>query len=152
MWHGADYVGFVGSDDWLHEDLFGALDGESVITGRQITLVNTETGMCRELSSRARHGVIPWLIPRHLVPDNAVDRNLSRGLDRSLYHQLRRAPWVFHDPHAHTRVDFKSGVNMTPYSAHSADNGPEAPAWGALRDFYPAHLVELAEHREYAAA
>jgi hypothetical protein len=135
---GADYVGFVGSDDWLHADLFQNLEG-GIVSGRDMSVVDLETGRMRCYRSRARHGVIPWLIPSDILP--AVEP-LNRGLDYSIYRQIRKQPWVFHDPHPHTRVDFKSANNMTPFSVV---HGAELDAWPELREWYPADLVDQAE-------
>jgi hypothetical protein len=53
------------------------------------------------------------------------------------------------DPHDHTRVDFKTDVNMTGYDtvAHTLGVGDELygdDVWAALAEHYPASLVDQA--------
>ena len=146
---GADMVSFVGSDDWMHIDLFQPLFGygagmDTVISGREITLVDTSRGVMKTHRSTATYGVIPWLIPigtlRHCNYE-PIKPHWNRGLDHALYWQLRECKWRFHDPHPLVRVDFKTDTNLTPYFKDAATEVP----MGALREWYPADLVDLAE-------
>lgn len=153
----ADYLAFVGSDDWLHPDLFNTLPTTAITTGRGITLVDLDRGRLRRVIAKGRYGTIPWLIPRKLLEPcrfRPFGDHLERGLDYALWRHLRKAEWVYHDPHDHLRVDFKTENNMTSYAAttHTLGVGAEVSAWPVLRKWYPADLVELAEHREYARA
>lgn len=146
---GADYVAFVGSDDWLHADLFEGFDGESIVTGREITLVDLPRGVLSRMHTTSLHGMIPWLIPTDaLAPcgHRPVGEHLTKGLDYSLYRHVRERNWIFRDPHPHTRVDFKTEVNLTPYSfvGRTFGNKPEAPL-DELREWYGDELVDLAE-------
>ncbi len=146
---GADHVTFVGSDDWMHADLFQPLvDSDecrnSVLSGREITLVDLSRNVLTRMQPASRHGVIPWIIPAAWVP--AIPDHWNSGLDYGIYKSIRTAPWTFHDPHSHCRVDFKSDNNITPWSriGRSIGNSPEAPL-DELRQWYPAELVDLAE-------
>jgi hypothetical protein len=147
--NGADYVAFVGSDDWLHVDLFTGLDGESIVSGREITLVDLQRSVMTRMRTPSLHGVIPWLIPIGALEHcgyRPLQEHLNRGLDYSLYRQIRKLPWIFHDPHPHIRVDFKSEVNITPWSVigRSLGNSQEKPLT-ELREWYGDELVDLAE-------
>ena len=145
---GADYVCFVGSDDWMHIDMFQPLldSGDrrnTVFSGTEITLVDTPRRVMTTVKSTASYGVIPWLIPTraleacHFEP---IRPYWNRGLDHALYWELRNENWRFHDPHPYVRVDFKSETNITPYY----HGRPEMPLTG-LREWYPADLVDLIE-------
>lgn len=135
---GADYVSFVGSDDWLHPDLFmpGLMDGETVVSGWKLCQYDLATGLSKVVSTRSRFGVIPWLVPAQALRGKLVSNHLESGLDLHLGTAIMEARWTFHDPHALARVDFKSDIQMTPYGAGI---GPVAPP---LAERYPAHLVE----------
>lgn len=150
--NGADYVAFVGSDDWLHVDLFDPLaNGPNgcIVSGREITLVDLSRRVMTRMRSKSLHGVIPWLIPISALEHcsyRPLQEHLNRGLDYSLYRQIRKVPVIFHDPHPHTRVDFKSDTNITPWSmiGRSLGNTPVAPL-DELRAWYGDQLVDLAE-------
>jgi glycosyltransferase involved in cell wall biosynthesis len=153
---GADWVSFAGSDDWLHEDALEPIfdfAGEGLpplIAGHLVTIVDLEHGKLRRLGVRGPDGVSPWLIP-HWMLSRSHFRPVPDTLDRGMEGALRRAlppnvVRVFHDPHEHVRVDFKTSINMTPYTRVSRllGYGPEEPPWDALADHYPDELVQLA--------
>jgi len=144
---GADYVSFVGSDDWMHPDLFdlGLMDGR-VVTGSKLCQYDLSTHVSKIVGTRSPFGVIPWLIPATAVEDKMVSDHLEHGIDLELGLRLSALDWVFHDPHPLARVDFKSNLNMTPYGAGL---GPVAPP---LSDHYPADLVSLVDDFALVAA
>jgi len=153
---GADWVAFVGSDDWLHEDaldpLFAVGDDQRppLIAGHLVTIVDLERGRLRRLGVRGPDGVSPWLIPRWMLEQSCfrpVGDSLVRGMEGALRRALPQGfDRVFHDPHEHCRVDFKTSVNMTPYRrvAPLLGYGPEETPWLALATQYPVQLMELA--------
>lgn len=156
---GADYLAFVGSDDWLHPDLFEPLLDEPgcVVSGRILALCDLVGGRLRYVAGRGRQGVIPWLIPRAALEPCGfapLPDAQNRGLDLNLALALADAEWRFHDPHPLARVDFKSDLNMTPYRAALGYGGERLDPWEALATAYPADLVALAERtaREYRYA
>lgn len=167
----ADYVTVVGSDDWVHPDVFSRLPRDEyagpdlsgnieavvwraapeVVCGREIALVDLSSGRLRRCRSRGRYGVIPWLFPRVALRRSRyrpVGEAAAQGLDGSLVAGLGVRPeWVFHDPHPYCRVDFKSDVNLNSFDkiADAIGYGPVEPdPWTTLADHYPAELVQLA--------
>lgn len=154
---GADYVAFVGSDDWVHEDFFDVLSAarapgrEPLVAGHLISIVDLEMGRLRKLGVRGPAGVSPYLIPRRVleasgfrpVPDDAV-----KGMEGRLIQTVGpRVDWMFHDPHDLCRVDFKTGQNMTPYARMERLLGygrEVAPPWEHLASRYPGWLADLA--------
>lgn len=167
----ADFVTVVGSDDWVHEDLFDRLPAEhapdpetsdenpvivwrrtpEAITGREITLVDLPTGRLRRCRVKGRYGVIPWVLPRLALEPSGfrpVRDELMRGLDGSMVAGLGVRPeWVFHDPHDLCRVDFKSDVNLNSFEAITGAIGYgdlETDPWSLLEQRYPSFLVEKA--------
>jgi hypothetical protein len=177
MRHGADYVVTLGSDDWVHADLFDRLParkapepqptpgrpvvwrpGPEVVTGREILIVDLIGGQARRCRARGRTGVIPWIVPENALQHSRgrpVGEEKQRGIDGSMALGLRPPPsWVFHDPHDVCRVDFKSDVNITPFPGlvSNLGYGPIVPPWDLLARRYPAHLVDLARrtHKELA--
>lgn len=167
----ADYVVLIGSDDWMHIDLFDRLpqdettekwptddepfvtwspDTPEVITGREIALVDLETGRLQRCRARGRHGVIPWILPRKALEPSGfrpIRDDLNIGIDGSLIAGLNVAPeWVFSDPHDLCRVDFKSAVNLNSYEkiTRAIGDDVELPL-SLLRHRYPLHLIEMAE-------
>lgn len=150
---GADYLVHIGSDDWIHPDVFMPLlapvTPRPILTGTQIAFVDLGSGQLKRASLGPPHGVIPWIIPRAVLEPCGfapIRPERLRGMDGDLVRGLRRAgvrvQWVFDDPHDLARVDFKSDVNLNAY-----DRVPGAgrnDAWQALRERYPAELVELA--------
>lgn len=152
--HGADFVTVVGSDNWVHADLFEFPEQPPrrppvVLTGRRMAFVDLPRGVMQVCHFRGKWGVIPWLLPRQaLAPSkfNPIKPGQMRGLDGNLAVGLKLRPdWLFHDPHDLCRVDFKSSTNLTSYAAleHVAVSRIADP-WALLADRYPADLVEMA--------
>lgn len=178
---GADYFVHIGSDDWVHPDVFGVLpyselaagdalptpelpvvvrsNAPAMVVGSEIAIVDLLGGRMRRCRTRGRTGVVPWILPRRLLERSGfrpIREDAERGIDGSLVCGLGLRPnIVFHDPHPLARVDFKSAVNLTPYGAlaHLGRGRVEDP-WPALAEIYPAELVELARetHENLAAA
>lgn len=174
----ADYVAIVGSDDWVHADVFDRLPlaevpeqepsagdavvwraGPEAVSGRQICVVDLPTGRMKWCHSGGQYGVMPYVLPRAALEPSRfrpVDERLSRWLDGSFVNGLRCRPnWVFHDPHPVSRIDFKGSVNITPYDTIRKGESEELPeAWGRLYERFPAHLVEGARdlHERLARA
>lgn len=154
---GADWIGWVGSDDWIHPDAFDPLHLEYelpvIVRGKRLALVNTATGTLRQIKSPSAHGAIPWLIDSRLfrvTQINPIRSDLSQGLDGSLARGLRRhgipLELVTHDPHPFRCVDFKTEANIWPFEVVAdayALADPE-PAWTALAKWFPADLVDQA--------
>ena len=166
----ADYVVLIGSDDWMHADLFDRLpldvtsepvptdespvvmwsDAPEAITGREIVLVDLASGRLRRCRARGRYGVIPWIFPRlALLPSGfrPIKDALNIGIDGSLIAGLNCQPeWVFTDPHDLCRVDFKSDVNLNGYEqiTGAIGYGEEQSGddvWITLMSRYPSGLV-----------
>lgn len=160
--HGADYFVHIGSDDWVHPDLFTPILDEHtgrrdrpIITGRRMAFVDLLTGTISQTVIPGSYGVIPWIIPRALMArcDFAPIRpERNRGLDGFLVRGLRRAGptprWRFHDPHPVARVDFKSDVNINTFERlpDSLRRATSSDPWPILAGHYPPHLVELARN------
>jgi glycosyltransferase involved in cell wall biosynthesis len=151
---GADFVVYIGSDDWMHPGLFDRLPASNaILTGRQIAFLNLNTGRMQPCKVSSRWGVIPWVLPRQLLERcefRPITTRRSWGLDNSLINGLRakgpRPLLEFRDPHPLARVDIKSDTNITPYArvaTHLAD-GDEISPWDALTALYPADLVARA--------
>ncbi len=166
----ADYFVLIGSDDWMHVDIFERLpldiaeppeltDERPIVTwaevpeattGREIAVVDLEEGRLRRCRARGRYGVIPWIFPRNALEPSGfrpIKDEASIGIDGSLIAGLNCRPeWVFSDPHDLCRVDFKSAVNLNSYKkiADGIGYGDELPV-SILRHDYPLHLVELVE-------
>lgn len=162
---GADWLVHIGSDDWVHPDVFGPLlemDEPHILTGRRIAFLDLLTGvMCRRVIG-GPHGVIPWVVPRVLMEASGfqpIRPDRYRGMDgfliRGLAKQRRRLTWKFHDPNDLARIDFKSDVNINTFrglpSSLTKDAAPDP--WGALAERYPAHLVQMAQavHQELSS-
>jgi hypothetical protein len=151
---GADWVVPIGSDDWVHPDLFEQLpDGEAdppqVLSGREIAGVNMETGMLRRCRVKGVSGTSPWVIPRQALQPSRfrpVNQKQVRGIDYSLLRGLAtRVQLTFVDPHDVCRVDFKSRVNLNSYEGLTGlGYGPEEEAWPVLERHYPESLVDMA--------
>jgi hypothetical protein len=164
----ADFAVLIGSDDWMHIDLFDRLPLPSadlpeltaetqfvvghqeaeVITGREIVLVDLPGGRMRHCESKGRYGVIPWILHRKALEPSGfrpIKDTLQRGIDGSLIAGLRMRPvWVFRDPHDLSRVDFKSDVSMSPYEQTTSMTGVGVEIldpWTELARKYPADLV-----------
>lgn len=153
---GADYVAFVGSDDWIHEDWFDMLleprapGREPLISGHLISVVDMVTGRLRRLGVRGPSGVPPWLMPRHALAPSGFrpsrDDRVS-GMEGRIQLGLGPVEWLFHDPHDLTRVDFKTAENMTPYDRISRllGYGEEiTDPWTHLAARYGIRLADLA--------
>lgn len=157
---GADWIAYVGSDNWLHHDLFEPLldPGERrFVVGREIAFVDLPRGALRRCWVSGDYGVIPWLLPAEAlaaVGYAPMENRKQLGLDWHLMWALReqRPGLLWHDPHPLARVDFKSSESLTPFAAVAHFGGREEPL-GALAELYPAELVELARatHEEEAA-
>lgn len=157
----ADWIVWVGSDDWIHPDVFEPLDGRdrppTIIHGSRLAIVDLQTGQLQTISSPSQYGAIPWLIDSRMIAGKTGDPirpDLPRGLDGALIRGLRRMhrPLVFeqHDPHQFRCVDFKSRSNLTPYSGLAKNLGLGEPgtAWDELAGWFPADLI--AEVRDLA--
>jgi hypothetical protein len=168
---GADFLVLIGSDDWMHIDLFNRMPladaeplwptddepavvwspGESeALTGREIALVDMSRGVLRRCRSRGRSGVIPWVFPREVLETcgfRPLPDSQAKGIDGALLTGLHKKPrWVFTDPHDLCRVDFKSDVNLNSYDliSRAIGYGDEELAWPLLAERYPADIVEMA--------
>ena len=168
---GADYFVHVGSDDWVHPDVFEILSaddltgpglmpeptpgnpvvwkpGERILTHRKIGLVDMARGIVNRCVSKGRYGVIPWVIPRVLMEKSGFapcQPDLDRGIDGDLYRRIGCPKLLFDDQHDLACVDFKSALNVTSYKSIVTVLGTdEEPAWDALAELYPQGLVDLA--------
>lgn len=151
---GADWAAFIGSDDWLHQDLFAPLTTQprtSVLAGHQFAVVDMNAGELTVLGVRGRYGVPPWFLPRWVleqVGGKPAEDDRRRALELSIQKGVEPfgLEWVFHDPHPLARVDFKTDVNMTPYKAVAGSLGVAtiADPWADLGRWYPQHLVDQA--------
>lgn len=160
---GADWIVWIGSDDWIHPDAFELLHSEYalpvIIRGERLAMVELATGMLQQISSPSVYGAIPWLIDARLfrvTKINPIRPDLPRGLDGALVRGLRRhrIPFEFvtHDPHPFRCVDFKTTLNLSPYEGAARNLGiaPAEPAWDALAGWFPDDLIE--EARAVSAA
>jgi hypothetical protein len=175
----ADFVVFLGSDDWCHIDLFDRLPDPNppmpiptddnpvvvwsghpeAITGREIAVVNMETGRLRRCTNQGRSGVIPWIMPRRMFDKcgyRPIRETQQRGIDFALVSGLGYQPaWVWTDPHDLCRVDFKTSVNLTAYDDASDQRGygdEESDPWAALAERYPAHLCDMGRETQQRMA
>lgn len=153
----ADYVCWVGSDDWIHPDAFEPLleqrgADKVIVAGRRLVVVDLASGVLQLISSPSKFGAIPWLIDSRLLRTNrpAIRPDLPRGLDGALIRGIRLArnsfEFVEHDPHPFRCVDFKSDVNLSPYEGLVANLaiGEPTAAWAALAAWFPSDLVDEA--------
>ena len=160
-----DWIVWVGSDDWIHPNVFDPLDGRdrpvSIIRGFRLCAVNLDTGQLQRINSPSQYGGIPWLLDSRLIRGKSWDpirSHLDRGLDGALIQGLRRMnkTLVFedHDPHEFRCVDFKTRDNLSPYEGLSATKGYDEPvdAWEALAGWFPADLVNDARSLSGALA
>jgi glycosyltransferase involved in cell wall biosynthesis len=170
---GADVFCHIGSDDWVHPDLFKILTtvdleedtpppmpavGEAVVWRRspaivghrRILLANLETGRSVRCFVPTKHGCIPWLIPRKALEREAfapIEPGLSRGIDGALVRGMSARPtWIFQNGPDEWCVDWKTSSNLTAYKELSYSIGmeEEREPWDSLTEFYPVHLVEEA--------
>jgi hypothetical protein len=155
----AEHVVWIGSDDWIHPDVFQPLLNQPrsrpmrIIAGRSMAIVNLPVGRLQRVASPSKYGAVPWLLDSRLLRTHKRDwvrPDLNHGLDGALIRGLRltrpRYELVFHDPHPFRCVDFKTPENITPYRGLAKHLGthPEQQAWSALEAWYPADLVDLA--------
>lgn len=161
---GYDFIVWVGSDDWIHPDLFrtlpDAIENEPVLirSGFRLSMVDLTTGRLQRLKVQGSYGAIPWILDARLfrrLPILPIPVDLPRGLDGGLVRGLRLGrvgfEFVFDDPHDFRCVDFKSQHNLTPYDGLAKYVGVDEPenAWETLADWFPADLV--AKARELGA-
>lgn len=155
----ADWVVWIGSDDWIHPDAFAPLleERESsrlpIHVGETVAAVDLPRGVL-QIVAAAKYGAPPWIIDSRLLhakrQDQPIKPWINRGLDGELVRGIRlaRIPFEFvrHHPHDFRCVDFKTDVNLTPFRgvAKHLGIGDEHPAWEALADWYPADLVDQA--------
>jgi hypothetical protein len=155
---GADWLVHVGSDDWVHPDVFTPLlapvEPRPIISGRRIAFVDLLKGRMSTATLQGPTGVIPWIVPRQLLEPCGfapIRPERVRGIDGELVRGLRRAgaraQWVFHDPHDLARVDFKSDTNINTFAALPASltRSLSTDPWAALTGRYPVELAELAQ-------
>lgn len=162
---GADWLGHIGSDDWVHPDVFDPIHGcppRTILTGRKIAFVDLLSGRFCRRAIGGPYGVIPWLIPRVVMEGcgfEPIRPDRYRGMDGFLIRGMKQPPrarvrWAFADPSDVARVDFKSDVNINTFAGLPAsltkDSQPDP--WPVLAEHYPAELVALARetHEELA--
>lgn len=178
---GADVIVHVGSDDWVHPDMFDVLHqidleeppnmkptpttpmvwrrAPQCVSHRRLSLVDLSTGLLQRCTVLGKYGCIPWLIPRSVMAPQdfqPIPSGLGRGIDGALVRSLKTRPnWIFQDVADEWCVDFKSPVNLTPYRglARTLGYGEPLDAWETLAAKYPAHLVGMARivHSSVAA-
>jgi len=156
---GADWVVWVGSDDWIHPAVFDPIIGRAagkpvIVTGRRLGIVDLRSGRLQRLSSPSQYGAIPWLLDARLLRTvktaGPIPPDAARGLDGALVRGLRLNrvdfDWEWHDPHDFRCIDFKTEENITPYAglAKNLGVGEPEPAWATLKEWFPADLVEQA--------
>lgn len=157
----ADWVVWVGSDDWIHPDAFDPLlaedDGEDgrarIIVGERLTMVDTTTGRLQLIKQCSKYGGIPWLVESRLLRTRRgpIRPDLPRGLDGALVRGLRltQIPFRFvkHDMHEFRCVDFKTPENLSSFEGvrRNLGRGESEPAWPTLRRWFPTDLVDKAE-------
>lgn len=159
----ADWVVWIGSDDWIHPDAFDPLLAEApdgpgrIIAGQRLSMVDTTTGEIQRIRTPSQYGAIPWFLESRLLQARQAVRRgpirpeIPRGLDGSLVQGLRRSLTPFrhetHDMHEFRCVDFKTPENLSAYEGVKnvlADGAPE-PAAPVLRQWFPPDLVDQAE-------
>ena len=156
----ADWVVWVGSDDWIHPDVFDPLDGRdrpiSIIRGLRLVTIDLPTGELRRVHSPSQYGAIPWLLDSRMIRNKSkppiLRTELERGLDGALIQGLRVLhkpfPLVFedHDPHEFRCVDLKTDANLSPYKGlvESKGYGEPGTAWDDLQGWYPTDLIDEA--------
>ena len=153
----ADWVVWVGSDDWIHPDSFDPLDGRdrpiSIIHGQRLVIVDLATGELQRVTAPSTYGAIPWLLDSRLIRGKSGDpirADLGSGLDGALIRGLRRTrtPLVFeeHDPHEFRCVDFKSIDNLSSFHGLAANKGygESGMAWDELAGWFPDDLIAQA--------
>ena len=170
--NGADIFVHIGSDDWVHPDVFNILDtvditrpgepefgatpvvrrrGPQVVAQRRATVVDVATGRLQRCFVRGARGCIPWLIPRAVMEPcgfSPVRPGLMRGIDGALARGLTTRPGWLYQPKERDDwlVDFKTPTNISPYGmlADTLGQGVEGTV-DDLAASYPGWLVELAK-------
>lgn len=154
----ADHVVWIGSDDWVHADLFDVLLGDPVEneralihSGYSVAVVNLDAGLLRVIEMRGRYGCVPWIIDARLLRSKRhelIPHHLKNGLDGALIRGIRLARVPFEvaiaEPHPFRCVDFKTDENLSPYRAvtkHLGVGEETDDPWTALEAWYPADLV-----------
>lgn len=169
---GADIFVHIGSDDWVHPDVFDILDRVDLadepvpdlsVSGwavwrpapqaagmTSLFLVDLPRRMARKCHVNGRFGCIPWLIPRKALEPSGfspISAGLTRGIDGALVFGMNPRPnWIFQESQPEWCVDWKTDVNVTPYKGVAAalGVGDEVEPWDALMRFYPGWLVKEA--------
>lgn len=169
---GADIFVHIGSDDWVHPDVFNILNridlskppqvdwdeldkakvyrhAPHVVSQRRATIADLTRGRLTRCNITGSRGCIPWLIPRCVMEANRfapIPLGLKRGMDGALARSLRARPnWIYQRAENDWLVDFKSRVNITSYGdLSSIAVGPECD-FSVLRSSYPGELVDMAE-------
>lgn len=157
----ADYIAFIGSDDWMHIDLFEELGQNRVYAGHEITVIDLIYGVGKHLGWRGRFGVPPWFIPRGALERcsfQPCNPQATHGMEFEISCALNEAGvrWRFDDPHAMSRVDFKSDVGMTSYEqiTRALAGDDFARPFRELDRWYPPRLTNMAleTHHLFAEA
>jgi hypothetical protein len=146
---GADYIAFIGSDDWMHLDLFSPLGANRVYAGHEITVVDLPSGRAKHLGWRDKRGVPPWFIPAGALERcdyRPCEDEATHGMEFQIGRWLGELQWYMHDPHLMTRVDFKSDEGMTSYEQITRAVDGEEGELGELGDWYPADLITMAQN------
>lgn len=167
--HGADFVMPVGSDTWLHPELFDRLQrGQEFVTAtRSYAVVRQDGQRIAELDlgeSRKgapwrppvrRFAISSWAFPADLLAaagGRPCEERLMRRCDGSAFNAVERATgkpieFRYRRTHPLAVVAFRSDVQITPYDRLVARYaGGERPRpFERLRDRYPDSLVDAAE-------
>jgi glycosyltransferase involved in cell wall biosynthesis len=144
---GADYIAFIGSDDWMHPDLFSPLGANRVYAGHEITVIDLLTGQAKHLGWRHRHGVPPWFIPSGALERcnfRPCEDVATEGMEFQIGRWLGDLQWYMHDPHPMTRVDFKSDEGLTSYEQITRAVAGKEGKIGELEHWYSSDLVNMA--------
>lgn len=158
----ADWVVWVGSDDWIHPDAFDPLlrdtSGDEdqrprIVVGLRLAMVDVTTGQLQPIKQCSKYGAIPWLIDSRLLRTSRgpIRPDLESGMDGALVRGLRLTQIGFqfekHDTHYFRCVDFKTRENLSPFAGVQRNLG-ESKAGAAgpvLREWFPGDLVDQAE-------
>lgn len=163
--NGADYVVPLGSDDWVHPDLFKDLPDERTVACFQFCSLVSETG--RDLA-RLRipyaGGIGIRIMPTKLLAEvgyrpardtieRGVDTSTLSGLHSASNKRLRagksQARLEYRDSHPLQIVDFKTpGGNLNSFkSCDEYRIGGSKTPFEDLAEFYPADAVDrMADH------
>lgn len=156
----ADWVVWVGSDDWIHPDAFDPITAREpaesafpIVVGATLVMVDVTTGQLQRIHKASKFGGIPWLIDSRLLhtSQGPIRPDLPSGMDGALIRGLRRTQTQFrietHEMHDFRCVDFKTPENLSNFRGvqRNLGFGEVEPAAPALRDWFPADLVDQAE-------